>query len=195
MRIISCDKYIYLVRWNILLQINIILWHEPSFWLNIKSNGKPVNKELRHNSINVHPQYSVLHTGHIYDYSSYPIHTQGLNLVITRLQDVLTNDGARPSAAAERHTFFKDFWANANIFKWFFCCSDDAKLKYNDIWDWMGLLGAMTVNSLNPGDFMHSSVGWIIISSGNGLAPDRCQAITWTDNDFQSIKSSATNFS
>ena len=36
---------------------------------------------------------------------------------------------------------------------------------------------------------------WVIIGSGNGLSPVRCQAITWTNDDIISIVPSKTYFS
>ena len=42
---------------------------------------------------------------------------------------------------------------------------------------------------------MYTSVNWASIGSGNGLAPSRQQAITWTKADLLSIGSLGTNFS
>ena len=39
------------------------------------------------------------------------------------------------------------------------------------------------------------SVNYAIISSNNGLAPNRCQAITWTNAGFLSMRPLGTNFS
>ena len=38
-------------------------------------------------------------------------------------------------------------------------------------------------------------MNWVTIGSGNGLSPARRQAITWTNADFMSIRTSGTNFS
>ena len=41
----------------------------------------------------------------------------------------------------------------------------------------------------------YASVNWIIIDSGNGLAPVRCQAIARPNADLLSLGLSGTNFS
>ena len=38
-------------------------------------------------------------------------------------------------------------------------------------------------------------VNWVSIGSANGLSPDQCQAINWTNADFLSIGSLGTHFS
>ena len=41
---------------------------------------------------------------------------------------------------------------------------------------------------------MYLSVEWVIIDTGNGLSPNRWQAITWTNADILSIGPFGTNF-
>ena len=41
---------------------------------------------------------------------------------------------------------------------------------------------------------IYASDNSVIIGSGNGLAPNRCQAITWTNDDLASIGPFRTNF-
>ena len=49
---------------------------------------------------------------------------------------------------------------------------------------------------IEAGSHIYASlIRWIIIGSGNGLSPVRCQAITWTNADLLSIESIGTSFS
>ena len=43
------------------------------------------------------------------------------------------------------------------------------------------------VNSIRPDD-EYASVGWVITGSGNGMAPNRHQSITWTNADVLTIE-------
>ena len=49
-------------------------------------------------------------------------------------------------------------------------------------------------HTLEPAD-VYTSVNWVNIGSSNDLAPDRCQAITWINDDLLSTGSLGTNFS
>ena len=49
------------------------------------------------------------------------------------------------------------------------------------------------VNSLRPSG-TYVLVNWVIIGSGNGLLPERIQAITWTNADWLWIVSLGINF-
>ena len=42
---------------------------------------------------------------------------------------------------------------------------------------------------------IYGSVNWVTIGSGNGLSPNRWQAITWTNTDLLSNEPSGINFS
>ena len=42
---------------------------------------------------------------------------------------------------------------------------------------------------------VYASANWVNIGSGNGLSPDRHQAITWTNADLLSIGPLGTTFS
>ena len=48
---------------------------------------------------------------------------------------------------------------------------------------------------IGAGGSIFGSVNWVITGSGNGLAPNRRQAITWTNDDLLSIGPSEINFS
>ena len=73
-------------------------------------------------------------------------------------------------------------------------CPSTGTVSCLDICKFGSWISSWPVNS-SPPSAAYMSVNWVSIGSHNGLAPNRRQAITWTNVDLLSIGPSGTNFS
>ena len=65
------------------------------------------------------------------------------------------------------------------------------QMIFSNAFSWMGMFG----NLFNSLWLSHASVNFTIIGSDNGLSPDWCQAIIWTNAGILLIGPLGTNFS